>query len=831
MYKLTNKKSVNTRCKQAVAVALALLLGGCGTDDGESAAKTGTNPWLDSSLAPERRAQLLLDAMSLAQKQQQLVGNTPEIVPELPECYGARHVRGIAELGVPTLRITNGPVGIGQNDCVDADLVNDPDRPFAAYTDASSAKATALPSSMATAASFDPLVAAEFGHVIADEAIALALQVYEAPGINLARNPVLGRNFEYKGEDPYLAGIMGVAEVKTVQSRGVIAMAKHFAANEQETNRMNIAQTIDEQVLHELYLLPFEMAVKDGEVASLMCSYNDVNGKQACENDNLLTKVLRDQWGFNGYVQSDFFAVKSTAPSLTAGLDHLMPIPSHWAPDKLNAALAAGDISVSHIDTALERRYTQMFKLGIFERPLVQTPIDVDKGGVAARKIGGQSGVLLQNNGALPFAKDVQQVVVIGKATQVYAQQAVAGGVVVGKPMGAGGGSSDVVPHYTVAPVAGLQNVLNSLGNTSAQVSLLLVEDDNSNLDAAKAAAVAADAVIIMAGTIAEEGADRATFADEKGVNAATAIGDNLDWYTPAPNQITSLTRSDGKPLNPEKNSHTVAMIRGIMAAAPNMAQKTALVLKDNAGVAMPADELILGPRGPAILEVWFPGQEDGHIVADLLFGVVNPSAKLPVTFPVEGRGFLDYIAADPVYFPGVPVAGKGNVEYKEKLNIGYRWYDANVSGQCELRADQSNPCVAFPFGHGLSYTSFELAAPSITLEDGKYVVKTSVKNTGDREGSEVVQVYLGIPAAGQPPKRLVGFHKVRLAPGAVKDVSIVIDPAASNHPLGVYDPALQRFINPAGTYQVYVGTSSSEKDLATISFSRAAEQEGAVTP
>lgn len=816
----------------ALSVTFTLLLSSCATQDSgyaagaakQTAANHADKPWMDASLAPKVRSQMLVDAMSVAQKQQQLVGNKPEIVPELPECYGARHVRGNADLGIPTLRITNGPVGIGQNDCVDPIVANDTENFWAAYSDPSSAKATALPSSMAAAASFDPAAGTEFGNVVANEANALALQVFEAPGMNLARIPVLGRNFEYKGEDPYLAGVMSVAEIRAVQAKGVIAMAKHFAANEQETNRRNVAQTIDQQVLHELYLLPFEMSVKDAEVASLMCSYNDVNGKQACENDELLTNVLRKQWGFEGYVQSDFFAVKSTAASLTAGLDHLMPVPSFWAPDKLDAALEAGEISMADIDTALQRRYTQMFKMGIFERPVVQSPMDVEGGGQAARRIGVQSGVLLQNNGALPFDKDVQQVVIIGKASQVYAQQAVAGGVMVGQPMGAGGGSSDVVPHYTISPIDGIRSALKRLGNASAKVSLLLVKDDNSDLEHAKAAAAKADAVIIMAGTISEEGADRATFADEKGVNAAVTLGDGLDWYTPSPKALTSVVRTDDKPLNPEKNSQTVAMIRGIMAAAPNMHAKTALVLKDNAGVAMPDDQSILGVAGPAILEVWFPGQEDGNIVADLLFGEVNPAGKLPVTFPIAGKGFLDYIASDPTYFPGVPLDGKGAVEYKERLNIGYRWYDANVSGECGLRADKSNPCVAFPFGHGLSYTSFDIAPPSVTKSGDQYIVKTTVTNTGSRTGAEVVQVYLGVPAAGQPPKRLVGFSKVSLKPGAAEEVAITIDPAATNHPLGVYNPQARRFENPAGEYRVYVGNSSSARDLQVTSFTHAEE-------
>ena len=803
-----------------VATTTVSLLLAAFSHSQETASKDA-QAWRNTSLPPAQRAELLINAMALAQKQQQLVGNLPEIIPELPQCYGARHVRGIAELGIPTLRITNGPVGIGQNDCVDVIHARNPRNIMPAYTDPSSAKATALPSAMAVAASFDPAVAVTFGNVIAAEANALALHVFEAPGMNLARLPVLGRNFEYYGEDPYLAGTMSVAEIRTVQDQGIIAMAKHFAANEQETSRMNLAQTIDEQVLHELYLLPFEMSVKDGEVAALMCSYNDVNGKQACENEELLTNILRKQWGFDGYVQSDFFAVKSTSAPLLAGLDHLMPIPSHWSPEKLDEALAAGDIRQQDIDTALQRRYTQMFRMGIFERPLVQTPIDFARGGEAARQIGVQSAVLLQNNGALPFAADVQRVVLIGKASQVYAQQAVAGGVVVGKPMGAGGGSSDVVPDYTVTPLDGIRRVLNGLGNTTAEVSLVLVDDDNSNLAAAKSAAAAADAVIIMAGTIAEEGADRATFANAQGVGAAVNIGDGLDWYTLAPNKLTTVKYNEEPAANPEKNSRTIAMIKGIMAAAPNMSAKTALVLKDNAGVALPDNGHILGKAGPAILETWFPGQEDGHIVADLLFGVHNPSGKLPVTFPLEGRGFLDFIASDPTYFPGVLVNGKSAVEYKEGLNIGYRWYDANASGQCKPTAQRTNPCVAFPFGYGLSYTRFEISPPALAEKGGKYQVAVTVKNTGEVAGAEVVQVYLGIPAKGQPPKRLVGFQKVMLAPGESRAVTITIDPASNNHPLGVYDTAAGKFIDPAGSYTLYVGNSASPADLHAVTFER----------
>lgn len=807
----------------AIAIGTALIVGACGGDGDEPAA---ANAWMSSSILAEqtaastdtareavanKRAKLLIAAMTLELKMQQLTGSVPEIVPELPNCKGGRHVASIAALNIPTFRISNGPVGLGQNDCVSASiapvLITLPSGDtidITAYTDPSSAKATALPSAMAAAASFDPAVASSFGDVIGTEMLNLALHEFEAPGMNLARLPILGRNFEYFGEDPYVAGTMSVAEIKAIQAKGLIGMAKHYVGNEQETNRQTIQETVDRQAMRELYLLPFEMSVKDGKVASVMCAYNYVNGVSSCENKETLTDILRNDWGFTGYVQSDFFATKTMVGTMNAGMDFMMPTPQQWAPASLSSALLAGTISVAQIDKALERRYTQMFKYGIFDRAVKQTPIDFAANGKVARDIGVRSAVLLQNNGALPFKSTVQNVVVIGKATQVYAQQAVAGGVTVGKAMGAGGGSSDVVPNYTVSPVEGLQNVLTALGNSTAKVTLVTVQDDNSDLAAAVTAAQGADAVIVMAGTISEEGADRATFTSTAGTTlaASPADGSSLDWYVARPNAIAT-TISTG---NLAKNSHTVDMIKAIQAAAPT---KTALVLKDNGGVAM--DPALVGVAGPAILEVWFPGQEDGNIVADLVFGVKNPSGKLPVTFPFVGQGFLDSITS--AQFPGV-LAGDGvtnTVDYTEKLNIGYRWYDAN------------NVAPAFPFGHGLSYSAFTVTSPSVAANGSKYDVKATVTNTGAKSGSEVVQVYVTLPAgadsvgAKQPPKRLVGFKKVELAAGASQDVTITIDPAASNHPLSAWSTFYNQWITAKGTYTVSVGNSSRNLSAVTI--------------
>lgn len=828
----------------ATAAALALVQ--------PALAQSGDLAWMAPALVAEmnaaqddasreavanRRAVLLLGAMTLDQKLQQLTGARPEVLPDLPECFGGRHVTGIAALAIPTFRITNGPVGLGQNDCVSLDVAKTEPQDLGfgpvhigAYTHPSSAKATALPSAMAAAASFDPQVAGLYGEVIAAEMHNLGLHVFEAPGVNLARLPILGRNFEYFGEDPFLSGTMAVAETRAIQARGLIAMPKHYAANEQETNRMTIQTTVDRQTLRELYLLPFEMAVKDGKAASIMCAYNYVNGQSSCENRALLTDILRKDWGFTGYVQSDFFAMKSTVATLANGMDHEMPLPNHWSPDKIKAALASGELTVAQIDEALRRRYTQAFKAGIFDRKLAHSAIDFAAGGKKARDIGGRGSVLLQNNGALPLSSDLRSVVLIGKASQVYAQQAVAGGAVVGEPMGAGGGSSDVVPNYTVSPIEGLRGALGK----SAVVKLILVDDanatatiDGQQVSFAEALAEAgkAEAVVVMAGTIAEEGADRATFTDTTGrrLAAPAAVGSTLDWYAGRSNNIATSGEK-----NTARSSQTTAMLRAVLGARSTsgkpMAAKSVLVLKDNAGPALPA--FLVGKQGPAIVETWFPGQEDGNIVADVLFGRVNPSGKLPVTMPFEGKGFLDHVGA--AQFPGaIGADGKTQtVTYSEQLNIGYRWYDANVGGACAVKNGR-NPCVAFPFGHGLSYTTFALGKPSLAFDAkrGIWKVKMPVRNTGKRAGAEVVQVYVSLPVSAnavgavQPPKRLVAFSKIALQPGASGTVEISLDPQASNHPLSVWDEKAHQWIMPVGRYTVWAGRSSAPADLVRAGF------------
>ncbi|MFN8138042.1 MAG: glycoside hydrolase family 3 C-terminal domain-containing protein [Propionicimonas sp.] len=706
--------------------------------------------WLDPSLPPRERATSLVAAMTLEQKIEQLHGametidiyglasqaTTAEEMDQLAaQIRIERHVRGDEALGIPRFRITNGPVGVGMGD-------GTPSPP-----------ATALPMTIALAASFDPALATAYGDIIGEEAAALGQHVLEGPGVCLHRTAIAGRNFEYFSEDPYLSGVMGVQVTRAIQAHGVIAMAKHFVVNDQEHERFRTNVEVEEGVLRELYLLPFEMLVKDADIAAVMSSYNRVRGVYATENRYTLNDVLRREWGFEGYVQSDFWSCRSCAASLTAGMDHEMPDAKWLNEANVKAALADTSLEIGTVDRALVRRFTQMFRFGQFERPYAPVAIDAAANGARSRRIGEESAVLLKNEGGLlPLdAASAGRILIVGQKD--FVDDACQGG----------GGSSKVTPLYTVSPVDGMRDVLAGLGS-AATVETFTVARDLSNLDAAVAAASTADTVIIMAGVVATEGADRPSIA----------MADDQD-----------------------------AMVSALLGHVG----RTVVVLKDASPVLMPWLD-----RAPAVLEAWNQGAEDGHVVADLLFGVVNPSGKLPTTYP---RSEDDTIhAGRPERYPGVD-AGEGfpTITYSEGREIGYRWH----------QAQGIEPL--FPFGYGLSYTTFSVADVTVsgTANDGSVpvVVEASVTNTGERAGAEVVQVYLGVPSPGQPPRRLVGFAKVFLAPSQTSRVVLTIDPSATNHPLSVWSDAERAFVVPRGRFAVYVGTSSADAtEVATVTVS-----------
>lgn len=700
--------------------------------------------WLDTTLPPRERAEALVAAMTLEEKIEQLHGametidiyslsnqiNSTEMTAEEMEQLAAqirieRHVSANDELGIPRFRITNGPVGVGMGD-------GTPSPP-----------ATSLPMTIALAAGFDPDLATEYGDIIGEEAAALGQHVLEGPGVCLHRTPTAGRNFEYFSEDPYLSGVMGVQVARAIQDHDVIAMAKHFVLNDQEYERFRANVEIEEDVLRELYLLPFEMLVKDAEIAAVMSAYNRIRGTYATENRYLLTDVLRKEWGFQGYVQSDFWSCRSCAAALSAGMDHEMP-DAKWL-NAANVGGALGDFSleIETVDRALVRRFTQMFRFGQFERPYAPVPIDGARNGARSRRIGAQCAVLLKNEDAvLPLdARTAGSVLIVGQKT--FVAQACLGG----------GGSSKVDPLYTVTPLEGMKDVLAAL-HSGATVRSFTVERDLSNLDAAIAEAKAADTLIIMAGTVATEGADRATIA------------------------------------MPDLQDQMISALLGI-------AGRTVVVLKDSSPVLMPWID-----RAPAVLEAWNQGAEDGHVVADLLFGVVNPSGKVPTTYP---RSEADTLTAGfPERYPGVDLGeGFPTMTYSEGRQVGYRWH----------QSQGIEPL--FPFGHGLSYTTFAASPVSVTGADNDgtqpVTISLDLTNTGTRAGAEVIQVYLGVPGSGQPPQRLVGFTKVFLAPGESGTATVTIDPAATNHPLSVWSLEQREFVVPRGDFALFVGTSSEQ--------------------
>lgn len=700
---------------------------------------TNVKPWQDESLTPRERATKLVEAMSLEQKIAQLHGamETIDIYAIAAEAAEAgadmdqlaaqiqieRHVPAIDELGIPRFRITNGPVGVGMGD-------GTPSPP-----------ATSLPMTIGLAAGFDLDLAHTYGDIIGSETATLGQHVLEGPGVCLHRTPIAGRNFEYFSEDPYLSGVMGVAVTKAIQAHDVIAMGKHYVVNDQEHERFRTSVEVAEHVLRELYLLPFEMLVKDAEIAAIMSAYNRIRGVYATEYRYTLTDILRAEWGFDGYVQSDFWSCRSCAPSLNAGMDHEMPDAKWLNETNVKAALRDTSLEIETVDRALVRRYTQMFRFGQFERPYRPGEIDAQAHGALARAIGGQIAVLLKNEGGLlPLTADAGSVVIIGQSQ--FVDDACLGG----------GGSSKVTPLYTVTPVDGMQDVLRGIGS-SATVTKVTVADDLSNLDDAKHAAERADVVVLMAGLVATEGEDQ---PDANMPNEQNRMLDELLGINPA----------------------------------------SVVVLKDSNPVLMPWID-----KAPAVLEAWNQGTEDGHVVAELLFGVVNPSGKVPTTYPRSAGDTL--YAGKPERYPGTNEgAGYPVIRYSEGQEIGYRWF----------QAQGIEPL--FGFGFGLSYTTFDLTDVSVDAPDGANVpvtVTASVTNTGPMAGAEVVQVYLGIPVPGQPPKRLVGFQKVLVEPGESKLVTITIDPAATNHPFSVWDYCTRSFSTKPGDYTVYVGTSADD--------------------
>ncbi|HTW94238.1 MAG TPA: glycoside hydrolase family 3 C-terminal domain-containing protein [Tepidisphaeraceae bacterium] len=649
-----------------------------------------TRPWLDASLAPEKRAELLVGQMTLEEKVSQ--------IHMLASKKHPREIPPIPRLGIPEQQVINGPLGAGPGDLHLA--------------------ATALPCGLALAATWDRDAAARFGKLLGDETADHGADVIEGPGVNITRVPQNGRNFEYFGEDPFLSGAIVVPEIIAIQKENIIPEVKHFAVNSQETNRKSINEVVDVRTLREIYLPAFEAAVTQAHVAGMMAAYPSVNGDFCSQNAFLLTEVLRHDWHYEGFVQSDLTATRSTAKAAEAGLDLSMKADFFAKP--MLTAVQGGKIPVSVIDAMLIHRFNEMFRYGLLDHEPTTRPIPAKEDGAIARSIAEEGAVLLKNDdNTLPLnAAEIHTIALIGP----YAGE-----------VAAGGGSSGVKPLYTVSPLNGLRSHVGR--------NVRIIFNDGRNPAAAAGIAKSADVAIVMVGNEDREGRDRP----------------NLNL-----------------PLNQD------TLISAVAAANPH----TIVVLKTGGPVVMPWID-----RVPAILEAWYPGEEDGNVVADVLFGNVNPSGKLPMTFP---RSLADVPAHTPQQYPGV----HGTVVYSEGLLVGYRWYD------------DKEITPLFPFGYGLSYTTFDvknLSLSPLSAEDG-LDVSVDVSNTGKRAGAEVVQVYVGFPAAaGEPPRQLKGFERVMLKAGQSDHVTIPLDRRA----FSIWDVKENGWRVLPGTYEIFAGDSS----------------------
>lgn len=641
---------------------------------------------------------------------------------------GAGFVLGIPRLGIPMIQMSD-----------------------AAYGVRSSAEngrySTALPSNLAAASSWDTEAACEYGALIGRELRAQGYNMTLGGGVNVTRDPRNGRTFEYQGEDPILAGTLVGNRIKCEQAQNVIGDIKHYAINDQESGRNEVDVIISKRAMRESDLLAFKIGIDIGNPAAVMCAYNAVNGDFSCENKYLLTDVLKKDWGFKGFVVSDWGGTHSTVKASHAGLDNEEPLDEFFG-DKLKQAVDSDKISMAELDDHARRMLRSEFASGIVDHPVQKNVVDVERGFETARRIAEQSTVLLKNNGVLPLnAPNIKSIAIIGPHADMG--------------MISGGGSAQVDPPgsppskwqaHVWFPTSPLKAVSTKAPHAKVQF------DSGANLESAAALAKASDVAIVFAYQWSSEGMDMRDLS----------LPENQD-----------------------------ALIQQVAAANP----RTIVVLETGTAVTMPWIDSV-----SAVAEAWFAGGKGADAVANILFGDVNPSAKLPMTFPrsIDDLPHPQLVTPPPGAQGREAVMRTGeakptfSVTYDEGLKVGYKWYDA-----------EHKP-VLFPFGFGLSYTKYQYSG--LELQPGNETrIRFTLKNTGTRAGAEIAEVYAALPQeANEPPKRLVGWAKVPLQTGESKEVSVAIPPKY----LSIYDEAQDDWKLVPGEYKIMVGSSSKELPL-----------------
>lgn len=654
-------------------------------------------PWTNTTLSASQRATLLVGAMTFNEKAAMVNGAGGSYVGNIP---------ANARLGIPALTLNDGPAGVRLSD----------------------SSTTAFPAPITLAATWDTALARQYGSQMGAQARDKGIEVLLGPMMNTARAYQAGRNFEGYGEEPDLSGAMAAAAINGIQSQGVIATAKHFVCNDQETQRTLISSDADERTRQEIYYPPFLASVRAG-AGAVMASYNRVNSRYACESE-ALNATLKKLWGFNGFVMSDWGATFSTVAGMDNGLDMDM-YTYHFPASNITNAIQWGNVPASELDGMVNRILTTMFQFGVFDNPPTGNLSSTATNSANiqfARSAAAEGTVLLENSGGLlPLGSSVHSIAVIGSVASVA-------------PISTGGGSASVTLPYNITPLAGITT------RAGGGITVSYAQGDGASVSQAVQLATNSDVAIVCVGQQTSEGSDR-----------------------------TSLSLPSGQD----------ALVSAVAAANPH----TIVVLYSSSATLMP-----WAGQVAAVLVAWYPGQENGNALAQVLFGDVNPSGKLPVTIPPSANQVPTSAAAQ---FPGV----NGHVSYSEGLQIGYRWYDAN------------NVTPLFPFGFGLSYTTFGYSNLTVSAvsPSGQVQIGFDLTNTGNLTGAEVPELYLGFPpAAGEPPKLLKGFQKISLLPGQTQHVIFNLD----WEDLANWDATARGWMVTPGVFQALVGASSRDVRL-----------------
>jgi len=690
-----------------------------------------TQPWRDPALAPDQRAALLVAAMTQEEKFTVIRSYFGIGDKRPPLSLGsAGYVPAIARLGVPAQQLADAGLGVTNPGGMRAGDV-----------------ATAMPSNLSLASSWNRALAFEGGRTMGRESWQQGFNVLLAGSVNLQRDPRNGRNFEYAGEDPLLAGRIVGESIRGVQAEHVVSTMKHYAMNDLETARNHHSAKIGEQAMRESDLLAFEIALGIGEPGSVMCAYNRINGTYACEHDLLLNRILKQQWQWPGYVMSDWGGVHSGSKAALAGLDQQSAGETFdkavFFDQPLRMAVGAGVVPQARLDDMARRIMRAFFAVGAFDHPPQRGPIDAEAGMRTAQQVVEEGSVLLRNEGAvLPIAAGVQRIAVIGG----HADRGVIGG----------GGSSMI--GWTALGT----NAVPGLAPTTWPGPVMF--HPSSPLQALRAQFPRAQIDYL-------DGKDRAAAA-RLAQQAQVVIVFATQWAAESVD-VPDMQLPDGQD----------ALIEAVAAANP----RTVVVLETNGPVRLP-----WLARVPALLQAWFPGIGGGPAIAALLSGQANPSGKLPVTWPVDEsqlpRPHIPGLGFKPTEAPA------DTIDYDiEGANVGYKWFaERGLQPQ-------------FAFGHGLSYTQFRYDHLSLVQHGARVVASFDVHNTGARAGAAVPQLYVRLPGDSPAPLRLAGWRKLVLQPGQSQRLEVELEPRA----LANWDVGRQQWRLPAGQYQVTLASAA----------------------